>query len=84
MRIGRLKMGAMGPSEADACRTIVVPGLLGAGWTDDQMSEQHCFTDGRIVVAGARERRTIEAVDEERRFRDEWGVESNSGVVSGG
>src|SRR4026209_1660002 len=39
-------------SEADTCRTYVLPKLYAAGWTDDQISEQRTFTDGRIVVAG--------------------------------
>jgi type I restriction enzyme R subunit len=39
-------------SEADTCRKYVLPKLYAAGWTDDQISEQKTFTDGRIVVAG--------------------------------
>src|SRR3989442_908840 len=41
-------------SEADTCRTYVIPKLYAAGWTDDQISEQKTFTDGRIVVAGSK------------------------------
>ncbi len=41
-------------SEADTCRRYVVPKLHAAGWTEDQISEQKTFTDGRIVVAGSR------------------------------
>ncbi len=41
-------------TEADTCRRYVVPKLYAAGWTDDQISEQKTFTDGRIVVAGTR------------------------------
>src|SRR3989442_7476002 len=37
-------------SEADTCRKYVLPKLYEAGWTDDQISEQKTFTDGRIVV----------------------------------
>src|SRR5271157_3659578 len=37
-------------TEADACRKYVLPKLYEAGWTDDQISEQKTFTDGRIVV----------------------------------
>src|SRR6266478_1311876 len=44
-------------TEADTCRTYVVPKLYAAGWTDDQISEQKSFTDGRIIVAGDRPRR---------------------------
>ncbi|MGA2260646.1 MAG: DEAD/DEAH box helicase family protein [Acidobacteriota bacterium] len=39
-------------SEADTCRQYVLPKLYAAGWTDEQISEQKSFTDGRIVVAG--------------------------------
>src|SRR5438477_637660 len=44
-------------TEADTCRTYVVPKLYAAGWTDDQISEQKSFTDGRIIVAGDKPRR---------------------------
>lgn len=44
-------------TEADTCRTYVLPKLYGAGWTDDQISEQYAFTDGRIVVIGSEARR---------------------------
>jgi type I restriction enzyme, R subunit len=40
------------PTEADTCRTYVLPALYKAGWTDDQISEQLTFTPGRIIVAG--------------------------------
>ena len=39
-------------TEADICRRYVLPKLYAAGWTDDHISEQRTFTDGRIVVAG--------------------------------
>ena len=39
-------------TEADTCRTYVVPQLYAAGWTDDQITEQRSFTDGRIVPVG--------------------------------
>jgi type I site-specific restriction endonuclease len=39
-------------TEADTCRRYVLPKLYAAGWTDEQISEQKSFTDGRIVVAG--------------------------------
>ncbi len=38
-------------TEADTCRTLVLPKLYKAGWNDDQIGEQRSFTDGRIVVA---------------------------------
>ncbi len=41
-------------TEADTCRKYVLPKLYAAGWTDDQISEQKSFTDGRIVAAGAK------------------------------
>ncbi|MCA1948844.1 MAG: DEAD/DEAH box helicase family protein [Armatimonadetes bacterium] len=42
------------PTEADTCRKFVLPKLYAAGWNDDQISEQRTFTDGRIMVAGAK------------------------------
>ena len=39
-------------TEADTCRKYVLPKLYAAEWTDEQISEQKSFTDGRIVVAG--------------------------------
>jgi type I restriction enzyme, R subunit len=47
----------MMPSEADTCRTYVLPALYAAGWTDDQIREQVSFTPGRIIVAGGSVRR---------------------------
>jgi type I restriction enzyme, R subunit len=41
-------------TEADTCRKYVVPKLYAAGWSDDQISEQRTFTDGRIMVAGTK------------------------------
>jgi type I restriction enzyme R subunit len=41
-------------TEADTCRKYVLPKLYGAGWNDDQISEQRTFTDGRIMVAGTK------------------------------
>jgi type I restriction enzyme R subunit len=39
-------------TEADTCRKYILPKLYEAGWTDDQLSEEKTFTDGRIVVVG--------------------------------
>ena len=39
-------------TEADTCRKYVLPKLYEAGWSDDQISEQKTFTDGKIVVLG--------------------------------
>jgi type I restriction enzyme R subunit len=47
-------------TEADTCRTYVLPKLYAANWTDDQISEQKSFTDGRIVVAGAKPTRRLQ------------------------
>ena len=44
-------------NEADTCRKYVLPKLYAAGWNDDQISEQKSFTDGRILVVGAKARR---------------------------
>jgi type I restriction enzyme, R subunit len=44
-------------TEADTCRRYVLPKLYAAAWTDDQISEQKSFTDGRIVIAGAKVKR---------------------------
>lgn len=44
-------------TEADTCRTYVLPGLYKAGWTDDQIREQLSFTPGRIIVSGGKVRR---------------------------
>lgn len=40
-------------TEADTCRTYVVPRLHSAGWTDEQIREQVTFTDGRIIPVGS-------------------------------
>ena len=54
--------GTLGPLEAETCRDYVVPRLLDAGWSLDQIVEQYPITDGRIVVVGeqapARRRRS--------------------------
>ncbi len=39
-------------SEADTCRTLVLPKLYAAGWADDQIAEQQTLTAGRIMVVG--------------------------------
>ena len=39
-------------TEADTCRKYVLPRLYEAKWDDDQICEQHTFTDGSVVVAG--------------------------------
>ena len=47
----------MSLTEADTCRKFVLPKLYAAQWTDDQISEQKTFTDGRIIIVGTRPRR---------------------------
>ncbi|MEX0611416.1 MAG: DEAD/DEAH box helicase family protein [Pirellulales bacterium] len=44
-------------SEADTCRRFIEPKLREAGWDDEQICEQRCFTDGRVIVTGSRPRR---------------------------
>jgi type I restriction enzyme R subunit len=45
------------PTEADTCRTYVLPALYAADWSDDQIREQVSFTPGRIIVSGGTVRR---------------------------
>ncbi len=47
----------MPETEADTCRKLVTPKLHGAGWSDDQIQEQHSFTDGRVIPTAKRIRR---------------------------
>src|SRR5439155_8079294 len=44
-------------SEADTCRRLIEPNLRDAGWADEQICEQRCFTDGRVIVRGSTVRR---------------------------
>ena len=39
-------------SEADICRTYILPKLYAAGWTDDLIAEQRVIAPGRIVPVG--------------------------------
>jgi type I restriction enzyme, R subunit len=50
-------MGRLMPTEADTCRTYVLPALYAAGWRDDQIREQVSFTPGRIIVGSGQVRR---------------------------
>ncbi|HEY4688165.1 MAG TPA: hypothetical protein VIK33_02550 [Anaerolineae bacterium] len=45
------------PSEANTCRTYIVPKLHSAGWEDDFIAEQVVITPGRIVPIGHRHTR---------------------------
>ncbi|MGO8751510.1 MAG: EcoAI/FtnUII family type I restriction enzme subunit R [Thermoguttaceae bacterium] len=47
----------MPETEADTCRKWVTPKLHEAGWSDDQIQEQHSFTDGRVIPTAKRIRR---------------------------
>ena len=44
-------------NEADTCRKYVLPKPIASGWDNDPRSstEQKTFTDGRIVLFGAKE-----------------------------
>ena len=42
----------MADNEADTCRKYILPKLEVSGWKDEQISEQHSITDGRITVTG--------------------------------
>ena len=62
-------------TEADTCRLYVLPKLYAAGWIDDQISEQKSFTDGRIVVAGAKvKRRPQKRADYLLRYRRDFPI----------
>src|SRR5580658_5750452 len=62
-------------TEADTCRKYVLPKLYAAGWTDDQISEQKSFTDGRIVVAGTKvKRRPQKRLDYLLRYRRDFPI----------
>lgn len=46
-----------GPLEKDTCRDYVLPLLMAAGWTEDQIQQQFPITAGRITTVGKRQRR---------------------------
>src|SRR5512143_3163567 len=50
-------MGYPMPTEADTCRTYVLPKLKSAGWEDEFITEQLVLTPGRIVPIGDRHTR---------------------------
>jgi type I restriction enzyme R subunit len=70
-------------TEADTCRTYVVPKLHAAGWEDEQIQEQVTFTDGRIVPIGGRvTRKKQKRADYILRYRRDFPiavVEANAG-----
>jgi type I restriction enzyme, R subunit len=48
---------------------------VATGWTDDQISEQKSFTDGRIVVAGSKvKRRPQKRADYILRYRRDFPI----------
>jgi type I restriction enzyme R subunit len=49
-----MEMGSPMPTEADTCRTYIVPNLHDAGWEDEYITEQMVLTRGRIVPIGDR------------------------------
>jgi type I restriction enzyme, R subunit len=64
-------------SEADTCRTFVVPKLQATGWDTEpcQVREQVTFTDGRIVVTGRKGiRRPGKRVDYLLRYRSDVAI----------
>ncbi|HEV8599488.1 MAG TPA: DEAD/DEAH box helicase family protein, partial [Gemmatimonadales bacterium] len=64
-------------SEADTCRTFVVPKLQETGWDTGpcQICEQVTFTDGRIVVTGRKGfRRPGKRVDYLLRYRSDIAI----------
>lgn len=50
-------MSVRGPLESETCRDYILPRLIQAGWSEDQIVEQFRVTDGRIVRTGHRHRR---------------------------
>jgi hypothetical protein len=72
----------MRPTEADTCRKYVLPKLYAANWTDDQISEQKTFSNGRIVVAKVLEDKVLPGVlDSYFRMPSVW--PNLSGVSTG-
>src|SRR5690348_7433750 len=62
-------------NEADTCRKYVIPRLYAATWTDDHITEQKSFTDGRIVVAGTKpSRRPQKRADYLLRYRRDYPI----------
>jgi type I restriction enzyme R subunit len=62
-------------TEADTCRVYVLPKLYQGGWTDEQISEQKTFTDGRIVLAGDKvKRRPQKRADYLLRYRKDFAI----------
>jgi type I restriction enzyme R subunit len=65
----------MAINETDTCRRYIEPKLYAAGWTDEQISEQKSFTDGRIVIAGSRPiRRPQKRADYILRYRRDFPI----------
>lgn len=45
------------PTEADTCRTYIIPKLHAAGWEDDFIAERRVIAPGRIVPLGRKHTR---------------------------
>ena len=65
----------MPETEADTCRIYVLPKLYEAGWTDEQINEQHTFTDGRVI--GHRDRVDVILTNPPFGGEEEAGIRGN-------
>ena len=62
-------------TEADTCRTYVLPKLYAAGWTDDQIREQVAFTAGRIIpIENGHTRKEGKRADYVLRYRPDFPI----------
>ena len=62
-------------TEADTCRKYVLPKLFEAGWSDDQISQEKYFTDGRVVPVGkGHVRKPGKRVDYLLRYRPDFPI----------
>jgi hypothetical protein len=63
-------------TEADTCRTYVLPKLNSADWEDDYITEQMVLTPGRIVPIGDRHTRReglhLDGLPPIGVLRDQW------------
>jgi type I restriction enzyme, R subunit len=65
-------MARGGRTEADTCRTYVLPAVQESGWLPDQIVDQYRITDGRVVLLGRRPRR-------EEQLRADYVLEVSAG-----
>lgn len=63
-------------SEADTCRTYVIPKLYAAHWSDEQIREQVTFTAGRIIPTpdGGHTRKQGKRADYVLRYRRDFPI----------